>query len=355
MHAGELSKPTLCRSRGAADRRRTARRIQADDADELVIMRSVPLVLLASCTMPAQQPERPEMERTLVNFSRPEEGAKWRTVLDGVMGGRSTGSFVVEDGCMVFTGVLNTNGGGFSSVRRRDNNFRLGGEAGIHLRVRGDGRKYTLRLRQPVAGASYSASYRTKFDTRAGQEWQDVYVPYEDLTPTWRGRTLDLPSVDPTKVDEIGVSIDDKIDGPFRIEIQQIRTYAPFEIDAMRDRGRPLVVFATDARDPRAARQIAAAKKEAEGFADREITLVVVYDEGPSFAGQRPLSKRECEALRDRFARNRQGAKDGFTALLVGKDGGVKRTAHDPIACDELFAQIDAMPMRRREVRKRGR
>ena len=55
-------------------------------------MRSVPIVLLASCAMTAQQPERPEAERTLADFSRPEEGKKWRTVLDGVMGGRSTGS-----------------------------------------------------------------------------------------------------------------------------------------------------------------------------------------------------------------------------------------------------------------------
>lgn len=305
--------------------------------------------------MPAQQPERPEVERTLVDFLRPEEGAKWRTVLDGVMGGRSTGSFVVEEGRMIFTGVLNTNGGGFSSVRRRDGNFKLGGETGIHLRVRGDGRDYTLRLRQPVAGARYSASYRTKFGTREGREWQDVYVPYEALVPTWRGRTLDLPEVDPSKVDEIGVSIDDKIDGPFRIEIQKIRTFGAFDIDAMRARRRPLIVFAKDARDPRAAQQIGAAASDADGFADREITLIVVYEAGQSFAGERPLSKRDCDALRDRFARNRKGAEDGFTALLVGKDGGVKRTAHEPIARDELFAQIDAMPMRRREVRERGR
>lgn len=258
---------------------------------------------------------------------------------------------------MVFTGVLNTNGGGFSSVRMRDDDLRLGarGESGVHICVRGDGRKYTLRLRQPVEGRRYSASYRTKFQTREGKDWQDVYVPYSSLTPTWRGRTLDLPPVDPTKVDEVGVSIDDKIDGPFRIEIQQIKTYGAFDIDAMRGRGRPLIVFATDERNPRAARQIAAAKREAAGFADREITLVVVYGVGNSFADERPLSERDCDALRDRFARNLRGAKGGFTALLVGKDGGVKRTAHDPIACDELFAQIDAMPMRRREVRERGR
>ena len=42
-------------------------------------------------------------------------------------------------------------------------------------------------------------------------------------------------------------------------------------------------------------------------------------------------------------------------ALLVGKDGSVKRTAHEPLDADDLFAQIDQMPMRRREIRERGR
>ncbi|MEC8253588.1 MAG: CIA30 family protein [Planctomycetota bacterium] len=319
-------------------------------------MRNLPLLLLTACAVPAQQPEPLAAERALADFSKPGEGSRWRTVLDGVMGGRSTGSFDVRDGRMVFTGVLNTNGGGFSSVRRRGGlDLGVDGEVGVHLRVRGDGRKYTLRLRQPTAQRRYAASYRTQFETEAGDGWQDVYVPYSALRPTWRGRNLDLPPVDPSKVDELGVSIDDKIDGPFRIEIQQIRTYGAFDLGALRDARRPLVVFAANAQDPRAVQQLAAAQRDADGFEEREITLVVVYDDGAAFAGSRPLSVKDSAALRDRFARNRKGATDGFTALLIGKDGGVKRTAHEPLAAADLFAQIDQMPMRRREVRERRR
>ncbi len=37
-------------------------------------------------------------------------------------------------------------------------------------------------------------------------------------------------------------------------------------------------------------------------------------------------------------------------AELVGKDGGVKLMSASPIAAATLFATIDAMPMRRREM-----
>ena len=191
-------------------------------------------VLLSACTMVSPDVSEPSLPgRVLVDFAKPEEAGRWQTVLDGVMGGRSSGTFVVEDGRVVFTGVLNTNGGGFSSVRRPASDLGLGTEAetGIHLRVRGDGRTYTLRLRQPSPTSRLAASYRSPFATQdlrsAGDAgvWQDVFLPFADMVPTWRGRTLDLPAVDPGRVDEIGVSIDDKIDGPFQIELGEIRTY----------------------------------------------------------------------------------------------------------------------------------
>ncbi|MCB2377272.1 DUF4174 domain-containing protein [Hymenobacter sp. BT635] len=40
----------------------------------------------------------------------------------------------------------------------------------------------------------------------------------------------------------------------------------------------------------------------------------------------------------------------GFTVLLLGKDGGVKRRETEPVAPSSLFATIDAMPMRQREM-----
>ena len=41
-----------------------------------------------------------------------------------------------------------------------------------------------------------------------------------------------------------------------------------------------------------------------------------------------------------------------FQFRLVGKDGGVKLTSAQPVAVNELFAIIDAMPMRRAEMRE---
>ena len=51
----------------------------------------------------------------------------------------------------------------------------------------------------------------------------------------------------------------------------------------------------------------------------------------------------------------RFGVEPGtFAALLVGKDGAVKHRSAEPVEPGELYALVDAMPMRRREMRERG-
>lgn len=42
----------------------------------------------------------------------------------------------------------------------------------------------------------------------------------------------------------------------------------------------------------------------------------------------------------------------GFTVLLIGKDGGVKRRETAPVTPSSLFETIDVMPMRQQEMRK---
>ena len=44
---------------------------------------------------------------------------------------------------------------------------------------------------------------------------------------------------------------------------------------------------------------------------------------------------------------------DGFAFVLIGKDGGVKLVRKTPITRRELYGVIDAMPMRRDEMRRR--
>ncbi|WBO83189.1 DUF4174 domain-containing protein [Hymenobacter yonginensis] len=45
-------------------------------------------------------------------------------------------------------------------------------------------------------------------------------------------------------------------------------------------------------------------------------------------------------------------APGGFAVVLIGKDGGVKKRATQPLPPASLFATIDAMPMRRQEMRQ---
>ena len=53
-------------------------------------------------------------------------------------------------------------------------------------------------------------------------------------------------------------------------------------------------------------------------------------------------------------ARSRFGVEDGaFATVLVGRDGGEKFRSTEPVPAEKLFGLIDAMPMRRREIRAR--
>ena len=55
---------------------------------------------------------------------------------------------------------------------------------------------------------------------------------------------------------------------------------------------------------------------------------------------------------RDFTVETRLNAKT-FSVVLIGKDGGEKLRRPAPLAPDELFALVDAMPTRRAEMRER--
>jgi hypothetical protein len=44
-------------------------------------------------------------------------------------------------------------------------------------------------------------------------------------------------------------------------------------------------------------------------------------------------------------------SKEGFQAVLVGKDGDPKLSSSEPITASKLTTTIDAMPMRQQEMR----
>lgn len=87
-----------------------------------------------------------------------------------------------------------------------------------------------------------------------------------------------------------------------------------------------------------------------EGLEDRRL---VIYKVLPNefLRDDRPdESWQESEALYQEYKRD----EGEFEILLIGLDGGVKLRQNTFISKEKLFARIDQMPMRQRELRQRG-
>ena len=108
-----------------------------------------------------------------------------------------------------------------------------------------------------------------------------------------------------------------------------------------RDKNRVLLIFAPSARDPRWQRQAALLRRSEAEFTDRELLRFDVFASGP----------KADPALRARFH-----VKAGqFRVLLIGKDGHVAYGGPTPVPLAALTETIDRMPMRREEMRRKGK
>ncbi len=187
-----------------------------------------PVAILLVCSLPLLvTPSALESSmRMLMNFDDSPQEPRWVAVNDGVMGGRSSGSPQVANGKLEFSGELSlANNGGFSSVRSVGHDFDLGDASAIVLRVRGDGRRYQLRLATDARYRGMPVSYSAGFDTTAG-EWSEVRVPLASLEPTVRGSSLPGPPLNRSQVREIGLMIADRREGAFALAVDWIAVEA---------------------------------------------------------------------------------------------------------------------------------
>lgn len=107
-------------------------------------------------------------------------------------------------------------------------------------------------------------------------------------------------------------------------------------LDDLRWKSRVLVVVAP-AGDSAAEQQRAIYQAATAGMSERAIVL----------------EEAVGESDRARQIRSRLSA-DGkrFQVFLIGKDGHTALSSNKPLSADDLFARVDAMPMRRDEMRR---
>lgn len=96
---------------------------------------------------------------------------------------------------------------------------------------------------------------------------------------------------------------------------------------------RKLYIFADQENAAKVEQQLFLLNKEPEGIKERDLKVIVVEKDNVLF------KKYHVQ-------------NNAFTVILVGKDGFEKYRTKELLPTEKLFALIDAMPMRRAEMRK---
>lgn len=159
--------------------------------------------------------------RTVLDFRDPAQGPAWSAVDDRVMGGVSASQIERTPEGLLFHGVVSLDhNGGFASIRAEPQDYGLTGATAFILRVQGDGQTYKFGLR--TDDAFDGVQYQARLATEVGQ-WSDVILPVTNFQPTFRGRPVDAPILDPARIRVFGFLIADRQAGPFRLVIQSIQ------------------------------------------------------------------------------------------------------------------------------------
>jgi NADH dehydrogenase [ubiquinone] 1 alpha subcomplex assembly factor 1 len=155
----------------------------------------------------------------LFNFTKDADMQHWHVVDDSVMGGVSAGKMAVnEDGHGVFQGRVSLdNNGGFSSIRYHAGSTKLKGYSKFVIAVKGDGKVYQFRVK---TNSSDYYSYTVPFNTT--NQWQTIEIPFSNMVPFFRGRTLDMANFPGDSLEEIGFLIGNKKAEDFKLVIDNI-------------------------------------------------------------------------------------------------------------------------------------
>ena len=187
-------------------------------------------ILLANCLALLIGCDLPNVENSSAKFIEGEvimedfdskNLLNWKIVNDSVMGGQSDATLKLKNNLYgVFNGYLSLqNNGGFSSIRAYYPPD-LTDVKSITIRIKGDGRQYSFRVR---GNTSNWASYTHTFNT-VKNKWIEKELMIKDFYPLYRGYYLnDMPLLSEMVIKEIGFMLSDKQTGPFELEIDWIR------------------------------------------------------------------------------------------------------------------------------------
>jgi len=121
------------------------------------------------------------------------------------------------------------------------------------------------------------------------------------------------------------------------------------DLNAYQWKNRLLLLFASSEEDQAYLTLKKEIDRQAVEVNYRDLLISYVLERGESRIGQERLSPDQALFLRKRLS----VPPGRFTIVLIGKDGGEKIRQESSVDLKEIFAIIDAMPMRQQEMKKK--
>ena len=155
----------------------------------------------------------------IYKFTTSTKVNEWRIVNDGVMGGISKSSLILNDlgNGQFMVHVSLANNGGFASIQLNKTIQLADEKKFILLRIKGDGKSYEFRLKSQI---SQSESYVHQFTTTG--EWEIIKLPMSEFYPQFFGRKLNKPNFNFKSIEQLSFLIANKQEEDFRLLIDWI-------------------------------------------------------------------------------------------------------------------------------------
>ena len=114
---------------------------------------------------------------------------------------------------------------------------------------------------------------------------------------------------------------------------------------------RVILLFANHSEQIDLQTQIDLLTQNKEEVTERALVIYQIFESHVLSPNKKVLTSADAVALRNSHDIS---SGEAFTFLLIGKDGTEKMRSEKVVSMSRLFSLIDAMPMRRAEIRKKG-
>ena len=172
--------------------------------------------------MVSQNPE--QATEYCIDFGQNGNGRDWYEINDDVMGGRSRSQLSYTNESMIFSGHVSLeNNGGFASVRSPRKKLDLSKYQYVTIVFRSDNKDRNFALRLNNNDRYYLPSYNKKFNAKS-ENWQQIKFNLRDFNETVMGKETGalISSNQLQNIIRIGIMLNDKKEGTFRLELRQI-------------------------------------------------------------------------------------------------------------------------------------